>query len=153
MLNTLFNSTKKKVVAVTATGFILLGATNAFGAVSFQSLTDFIQGIFNSEKTEMTSQHATEKTADISELETFLTNLKSEIQTLLNTHNETEKTRVTDEVNGYQTQLQQQAETQADSDVEAKKTELTNTANTKIQESKDALDAKYNELFPATTTP
>jgi hypothetical protein len=152
----LFNTTKKKVIAIAATGFILFGATSAFGQVSFTQITDYITGLFNSEKAEMQNAHATEKALDDSAFNTFITNLKNEITTAITGHNDTEKSRVESEINTYQTNLQAQADQQADADVTTKKAELTTEANRLIQSSKDSLDAKFNELFPApapTTTP
>lgn len=152
----MLNTTKKKVIAIAATGLIFFGATNTFGAVSFTSLTQFVQNLFDRESGELTTQHTNEKNADVSAFETFLIDLKTDIETALNTKNETEKTRVTNEVNTYQSDLETRAQQQADADVNTKSQELEDLATQKIEESKAALDAKYNQLFQSstpTTTP
>jgi Skp family chaperone for outer membrane proteins len=148
------SSLKKKILATTLALSITFGGTAAFGAMNPEFLTqisDFINSKFNDKNTELSNTGITTKNAEVTDLNTFLSNLKAMIQSELTTKTDAEKTRVTNEIQGHSDDLQQQANTQATTDLEVKKNELQNTADTEITNGVNALNDKFNELFPTST--
>jgi hypothetical protein len=147
----------KKVATLALAGAITIGVGSAFGSTSLVgNIKDFIAGILGTEKTELSTHANTTQGTEVSDIQTFLNNLRTRIANELGGHNETEKTRATTEITQYNDDLQSEAETQATADITAGKAELTTLTNAEISEAKAALDAKYAEIFPAsteTTTP
>jgi hypothetical protein len=143
------SSLKKKVATIVVAGSILVGAGAAFGASPLLgNVQSFISSLLGTEKGAVTAHAGTTQDNTVNELETFLDNLKTTITEAFSDQREIEKTRVTNEVTTYNNELQDGITVQTEAEIEAGKTALTETANTEIQEAKQALDSKFNEIFP-----
>ncbi|WP_042456683.1 hypothetical protein [Neobacillus dielmonensis] len=150
------SSFKKKIAGATLAFGLLVGGTGAFAAMNpvfLSQISDYANSIFGTKNTDITNTGDSEKTNAVTSLSGFLSDLKNKIQTEVGSWGDTEKARVTKEITDHNDELQTQADQQATTDIANKQAELTKTANTKIQEGNDALDAKFNELFPSSITP
>lgn len=140
----------KKVAILAIAGSITIGAGAVLGASPLlDNLKAFISDTLGTKNAAIETQGETTKGAKVSEIETFLIDLKETILNELGDHTETEKNRVTNEISDYNKKLKDEATVQANTDIEAGQVELTNTADSEISEAKAALDAKYAEIFPA----
>ncbi|WP_138416272.1 hypothetical protein [Aquibacillus sediminis] len=149
------SSVAKKFSIIVLAMSLFFGGTAAYAAINpafLTQLSNFANSVFASSDAELVTTGESENGATVSDLGTFLEQLKTKIQTQITGHADVEKERIGTEVTEYNDSLQTEADSKASTEIEAKKAELTETANTQITTAQQALDAKFNEIFPETTT-